>query len=102
MATPPESPGPEEALFEFENSRARHQATRPVPIEDLLRQTKFSRQEIRVMYRGFKQVISIINIFSENLIEYKISMNIYFETMMEKSGYKKFSLKRGGFLFVRR
>lgn len=58
MATPPDSPGPDEALFEFESSRARHQATRPVAIEELLRQTKFSRQEIRVMYRGFKQVYS--------------------------------------------
>ncbi|XP_067212419.1 uncharacterized protein [Linepithema humile] len=55
MATPPDSPGPEEAFFEFENTRARQQTTRPVPIEELLRQTKFSRQEIRVMYRGFKQ-----------------------------------------------
>ncbi|XP_072754406.1 A-type potassium channel modulatory protein KCNIP1 isoform X1 [Anoplolepis gracilipes] len=55
MATPPDSPGPEEAFFEFETTRARHQTTRPVPIEELLRQTKFSRQEIRVMYRGFKQ-----------------------------------------------
>ena len=56
MATPPDSPGPEEALFEFETARARHQNTRPVALEELLRQTKFSRQEIRVMYRGFKQV----------------------------------------------
>lgn len=56
MATPPDSPGPEEAFFEFESTRARQQTTRPVPIEELLRQTKFSRQEIRVMYRGFKQV----------------------------------------------
>ncbi|KAK0090316.1 hypothetical protein PV325_001547 [Microctonus aethiopoides] len=59
MATPPDSPGPDEALFEFESSRARHQATRPVAIEELLRQTKFSRQEIRVMYRGFKQQTGI-------------------------------------------
>ena len=56
MATPPESPGPEDALFEFESTRARQATTRPVAIEELLRQTKFSRQEIRVMYRGFKQV----------------------------------------------
>ncbi|XP_015187418.1 PREDICTED: Kv channel-interacting protein 1 [Polistes dominula] len=55
MATPPDSPGPEEALFEFESTRARQQTTRPVALEELLRQTKFSRQEIRVMYRGFKQ-----------------------------------------------
>lgn len=56
MATPPDSPGPEEAFFDFESTRVRQQTTRPVPIEELLRQTKFSRQEIRVMYRGFKQV----------------------------------------------
>jgi len=60
MATPPDSPGPEEAFFEFENTRARQQTTRPVPIEELLRQTKFSRQEIRVMYRGFKQVRTLL------------------------------------------
>lgn len=56
MATPPDSPGPEEALFDFESTRTRQQTTRPVALEELLRQTKFSRQEIRVMYRGFKQV----------------------------------------------
>lgn len=56
MATPPDSPGPEEALFEFESTRARQPTTRPVALEELLRQTKFTRQEIRVMYRGFKQV----------------------------------------------
>lgn len=56
MATPPDSPGPEEALFDFESARTRQQTTRPVALEELLRQTKFSRQEIRVMYRGFKQV----------------------------------------------
>ncbi|XP_033215740.1 Kv channel-interacting protein 2 [Belonocnema kinseyi] len=55
MATPPDSPEVEDALFEFENPRARHQNTRPVALDELLRQTKFSRQEIRVMYRGFKQ-----------------------------------------------
>ncbi|XP_017763452.1 PREDICTED: Kv channel-interacting protein 1 [Eufriesea mexicana] len=55
MATPPDSPGPEEVLFDFESTRTRQQTTRPVALEELLRQTKFSRQEIRVMYRGFKQ-----------------------------------------------
>ena len=60
MATPPDSPGPEEVLFEFESARARHQTTRPVAIEELQRQTKFSRQEIRVMYRGFKQVGALL------------------------------------------
>lgn len=56
MATPPDSPGPEEALYEFESTRIRHNTMRPVALEELQRQTKFSRQEIRVMYRGFKQV----------------------------------------------
>ncbi|XP_021926564.1 Kv channel-interacting protein 1 isoform X2 [Zootermopsis nevadensis] len=52
MATPPDSPI-DEALFELEPSRVpKH---RPVALEDLCRQTKFTRQEIRVMYRGFKQ-----------------------------------------------
>ena len=66
MATPPDSPGPEEALFDFESARARQQTTRPVALEELLRQTKFSRQEIRVMYRGFKQVSRKLNNESEN------------------------------------
>lgn len=65
MATPPDSPGPEDALFEFENPRPRHQNTRPVALEELLRQTKFSRQEIRVMYRGFKQVLLIYCLFTK-------------------------------------
>lgn len=52
MATPPDSPI-EEAPYELEASRLpKH---RPVALEDLCRQTKFTRQEIRVMYRGFKQ-----------------------------------------------
>jgi len=56
MATPPDSPM-DEALFELEPSRVpKH---RPVALEDLCRQTKFTRQEIRVMYRGFKQVSQI-------------------------------------------
>ncbi|KAG8323657.1 hypothetical protein J6590_001380 [Homalodisca vitripennis] len=53
MATPPDSPI-EEVNYEIEPSRLpKH---RPVALEDLCRQTKFTRQEIRVMYRGFKQV----------------------------------------------
>ncbi|KAK7861649.1 hypothetical protein R5R35_006566 [Gryllus longicercus] len=52
MATPPDSPI-EDVMFEIEPSRVpKH---RPVALEDLCRQTKFTRQEIRVMYRGFKQ-----------------------------------------------
>lgn len=53
MATPPESPV-EEVVYELETSRV----PKPIPValEDLCRQTKFTRQEIRVMYRGFKTV----------------------------------------------
>lgn len=53
MATPPDSPM-EEVVFELEPTRV----PKPIPValEDLVRQTKFSRQEIRVMYRGFKTV----------------------------------------------
>lgn len=60
MATPPDSPIIEEAtLIELEeqlNNPSAFQHARPVALEDLCRQTKFTRQEIRVMYRGFKQV----------------------------------------------
>lgn len=53
MATPPESPV-EEVVYELETTRT----PKPIPValEDLCRQTKFTRQEIRVMYRGFKTV----------------------------------------------
>lgn len=55
MATPPESPV-EEVVYELETTRV----PKPIPValEDLCRQTKFTRQEIRVMYRGFKTVRS--------------------------------------------
>lgn len=55
MATPPESPV-EEVVYELETTRV----PKPIPValEDLCRQTKFTRQEIRVMYRGFKTVCS--------------------------------------------
>lgn len=59
MATPPESPI-EEVVYELETSRV----PKPVPValEDLCRLTKFTRQEIRVMYRGFKTVsMDIVN-----------------------------------------
>lgn len=75
MATPPDSPGPEEALFEFESLRARQQTTRPVALEELQRQTKFSRQEIRVMYRGFKQVSS--NTFSYRFFNFSYIITLY-------------------------
>lgn len=53
MATPSDSAS-EEVVYEIEPSRV----PKPVPValEDLCRQTKFSAQEIRVMYRGFKTV----------------------------------------------
>uniref|UniRef100_A0A1A9W9D5 EF-hand domain-containing protein n=1 Tax=Glossina brevipalpis TaxID=37001 RepID=A0A1A9W9D5_9MUSC len=51
MASPPESPI-EEVVYELEQTRV----PKPIPValEDLCRQTKFTKQEIRVMYRGFK------------------------------------------------
>ncbi|KAH8399209.1 hypothetical protein KR215_004857 [Drosophila sulfurigaster] len=51
MASPPESPI-EEVVYELEHTRV----PKPIPValEDLCRQTKFTKQEIRVMYRGFK------------------------------------------------
>lgn len=56
MATPPDSPIEEEVvLFELETT-ARVPKPIPVALEDLCRLTKFTRQEIRVMYRGFKTV----------------------------------------------
>lgn len=56
MATPPDSPIEEEVvLFELE-PKARTPKPIPVALEDLCRLTKFTRQEIRVMYRGFKTV----------------------------------------------
>jgi len=53
MASPPESPI-EEVVYELEHTRV----PKPIPValEDLCRQTKFTKQEIRVMYRGFKTV----------------------------------------------
>lgn len=53
MTTPSEESA-EEVVYELEPSRV----PKPVPValEDLCRQTKFTRQEIRIMYRGFKTV----------------------------------------------
>lgn len=52
-----DSPFEEEVvLFEL-GSSARVPKPMPVALEDLCRLTKFTRQEIRVMYRGFKTVI---------------------------------------------
>ncbi|KAF2896812.1 hypothetical protein ILUMI_09364 [Ignelater luminosus] len=52
MTTPSEESPVEEVVYELEPSRV----PKPIPValEDLCKQTKFSRQEIRIMYRGFK------------------------------------------------
>lgn len=57
MTTPSEESA-EEVVYELEPSRV----PKPVPValEDLCRQTKFTRQEIRIMYRGFKTVSRFI------------------------------------------
>jgi len=59
MASPPESPI-EEVVYELEHTRV----PKPIPValEDLCRQTKFTKQEIRVMYRGFKTVGNQIDV----------------------------------------
>lgn len=53
MATPPDSPI-EEVVYELETTNRAFPKPVPVALEDLCRLTKFTRQEIRVMYRGFK------------------------------------------------
>lgn len=60
MASPPESPI-EEVVYELEQTRV----PKPIPValEDLCRQTKFTKQEIRVMYRGFKTVTDFFHTF---------------------------------------
>lgn len=60
MATPPDSPI-EEVVYELETA-TRVPKPIPVALEDLCRQTKFTRQEIRVMYRGFKTVSRFITL----------------------------------------
>lgn len=52
MTTPSDDNSVEEVVYELEPSRV----PKPIPValEDLCKQTKFSRQEIRIMYRGFK------------------------------------------------
>lgn len=56
MATPPDSPI-EEVVYELETTSRTFPKPVPVALEDLCRLTKFTRQEIRVMYRGFKVCI---------------------------------------------
>lgn len=55
MATPPDSPI-EEVVYELETTSRAFPKPIPVALEDLCRLTKFTRQEIRVMYRGFKVI----------------------------------------------
>lgn len=57
MATPPDSPVDEEGVvYELETTSRAFPKPIPVALEDLCRLTKFTRQEIRVMYRGFKVI----------------------------------------------
>lgn len=78
MATPPESPV-EEHAYELEPSRA----PKPIPValEELCRQTKFSKQEIRVMYRGFKTVsFFIYHISNQSEGSYNANINQIMKT----------------------
>lgn len=58
MASLPESPVEDEELgFDLIDNNQPVSILRPIGgLDDLCKQTKFTRQEIRVMYRGFKQV----------------------------------------------
>ena len=85
MATPPDSPM-EEVVFELEPSRV----PKPIPValEDLVRQTKFSRQEIRVMYRGFKTVSFCILLFpSLDIMFVVVSQNIIFRNVFRDHNF---------------
>ena len=58
MASLPDSPVDEELGYDLIDGAQPVSILRPVGgLDDLCKQTKFTRQEIRVMYRGFKQVI---------------------------------------------
>lgn len=67
MSSPGDSPM-EEVVFEIETSRV----PKPIPVAlgDLCRQTKFTRQEIRVMYRGFKTVRNLIQSKEYDFLDY--------------------------------
>lgn len=83
MASDDESGDVEEAVaFELEASR-NVQKYRPIALEDLLKQTKFTRQEIRVMYRGFKQVSSFYNI--QNVFFFFVEEQKFSEIFTENS-----------------
>lgn len=62
MATPPDSPIEEEVVYELETTNRAFPKPIPVALEDLCRLTKFTRQEIRVMYRGFKVITQLSTI----------------------------------------
>ncbi|XP_024084333.1 Kv channel-interacting protein 1-like [Cimex lectularius] len=80
MATPPDSPV-EDVVYEIETSRV--PKPMPVALEDLCRQTKFTRQEIRVMYRGFKQECP------EGVVQEDAFRDIYSKFFPHGSEYKK-------------
>lgn len=64
MASLPESPVEEDIGYDLIDNTQPVSILRPVGgLDDLCKQTKFTRQEIRVMYRGFKQVNKKFNVF---------------------------------------
>lgn len=64
MASLPESPVEEDIGYDLIDNTQPVSILRPVGgLDDLCKQTKFTRQEIRVMYRGFKQVNRKFNVF---------------------------------------
>lgn len=101
MATPPDSPIIEEStLIELEeqlNNPSAFQHARPVALEDLCRQTKFTRQEIRIMYRGFKQVSNTDKCI---LIYAYIFLYIYKYTRVERTRSFTYELVVNEFLVV--
>lgn len=59
----PDSPVEEELGYDLIDNNQPVSILRPVlGLDDLCKQTKFTRQEIRVMYRGFKQVSLFSNL----------------------------------------
>lgn len=104
MATPPESPV-EEVVYELETTRV----PKPIPValEDLCRQTKFTRQEIRVMYRGFKTVrfhlsSCLITLNSKSIehtfsLDFRVCIHILFIFMLLLLLRSSFRLKLFGY-----
>lgn len=45
---------------EYEENVSSIQRYRPKPIDDLVKETRFTKKEIQLLYRGFKQVCEIL------------------------------------------